>query len=541
MEIYKITLKPQINNIAFGGIKRKPQEEINAANLTSNPLNSALPMGDKSLVVKPMLPSEYLNDADIARYKEVQKEWAQNFSKRHGIPFKNIMARLPEIVLGDANEMVQKGHLADFEYRKNIIEIIPIRELACLHGGDEGRIIHESGHGYLCNLGRASAKKIPLEQVSDKVTRIVVTRILQGENAPIIKGWKQKNISDEENRVPHMMRSPLLSKKERSAFINTLSFLRREFLNDDASLNDAGKIFVKITLLPKLNEYTKSFNKSPETLDDKACEKIFDYIQSFFTRKNLLFSCLTSPKNVDLKENLKTPLTEKENELARDYTNGLLQTLEGNFVVNRDNGFLKQSKELYFMSYDEVFARKEQSYYRLRKINKKIRDIKATGMQPAENVLKEQKTVKSNIKLLNLMEEFRGLQQQIVSAPKDQQKLNEIINVSKEASNISEELKTEKEALKRNSEFAKKIKLYFKKLSQYNELNMPDRLLVDTVENNELKIKYYGVLSKIRKIAVDCDLTSIPRLFFASELDSIRATRKSGDIMAKWVKILKKV
>src|SRR5574344_738046 len=382
----------KISNISFKGIEQKqvPENNVNVSNPIGKELGvQALPVGDKSLAINPSLPSDFLGEADFARYKKVQKEWAESMSKRLGVPVENILARLPEIKPGDVKTMLECFNSGEFSYANNTVNINPIREIANLAGGEDATIVHESTHGYFYNIRRAYARQLPPEQLYQELANIVATKMLQGEHGPILKCFQSSTVNGQVVWTPELMNAPLLSAKERTALLNTLNSLQVEHIDPNtAKLNDAGKAFVKENLWPHLTDYSKHIITEPEKKDEKICKKMVDYIDSFFTRRNLLINNLVSPECIDLEKNIQTPLTETERNMARNSLDGLLSTQEGNFAKMQDSlGILDNSSKSYFTSSEEIIARKEENIYRLGKVNQKIKDIEAKGVKPAENLL----------------------------------------------------------------------------------------------------------------------------------------------------------
>lgn len=130
-----------------------------------------------------------------------------------------------------------------------------------------------------------------------------------------------------------MMEVPPLSAKERELIFQVVKdqYLEPASGPNSAKLNDAGKEFVRKTLLPQLDEYSKSFNGISKA-EDKACNNIIDYINSLFARKDLLISNLTASEYADLEKNLKIPLSNSEKIMTENSIEGFLSTQEGNVL-----------------------------------------------------------------------------------------------------------------------------------------------------------------------------------------------------------------
>lgn|GEM_PF-6488643 len=563
------------NNIYFKGIEQIPNN--NQITSPANPIRielgeKALPVCDKSLAIKPIIPSELINESDITRYKAVQKNWAESLSQKAGIPVKNIMSRLPEVKPGDAKAMTMMSRLGQFEAIRNIIEINPIREMANLFGGDESKIIHELTHGFFHNVRRAYAKQIPLEQLWGEAANIVGTRMLQGEHGLIIKEFKTNIVDGQTILTPELMIVPSLSAKERTATLNTLNSLQLAHIDPNtAKLNDAGIGFIRETLLPHLTDYSQQVLAKSEEKNNKICEKMVNYIDSFFTRRNLLIGILTSPANADLEENLQTPLTEIEQNMARNSFNGLLSTQEGNYIIQQDSlGISANSAKSYFMSYEELVAREEESIYRLEKVNKKITGIESKGLKPSEKLIQERNIAETNLKLLNLTRELDNLEKQIIGSEKNPEKLIEISKVKQDMIAISEDMakfngiyeyinlnelkfdvKTEEDFIKIveekvPSELRKDCAEFFDKsrkigllISKLNELDSPEKLLADTPENSTLKSQFDNLMTKIREISPECDVLGIPKQFFRREAEFLKTNEKVIQCVQKWAKRIK--
>ena len=550
-------LVQKVNNIYFKGTER-PKPNINTPPLASNPLKTklinALPVGDKSLAIKLLPPSEFINKADLARYKNIQKKWAESMSKRLGVPVENILARLPEIKAGDAKIMINMSLLALFDSETNKIEISPIRELANLRAKDEAKITHESLHGYLHNLRRAYAKSLSTEQLVQKVINSIETKISEGEIGTIIKNFPL----EDSNEPLKLMDAPILSKKERNAFINILNSLEDGLHLDPhtVKLNKRGNAFVREKLLPELTDYSR--NLRPEFV----LKKMTDYINANTTRIGLLVEDLLSPNFVDLEKNLQIPLTPIEENIAKNSLNTLLSLNEGNIIVQNDNGTNKG----YFMSHEEILAREEENRYRLEKVNQKTAGIKAKGLKPAESLREEQRTVKNNLKLLELTQKLDVIEKRIINAPKDTVKIIEINRIEQNISTMLKKnpqireiykhlpskdvllaaksegdlIKILQEAMPAElKEYCAKFVLVRNQTVTLNQkLNTPAYLLADIPKNIKLRAEFDALMNQIKEIVAECDVSSIPKQFFKNEADVLKVNKEAIEVVQKWAKIL---
>ncbi|MEI8128857.1 MAG: hypothetical protein WCG95_04485 [bacterium] len=562
----------KISSISFKGIEQNqtPKNNVNISNPIEKELGvQALPVGDKSLAINPSLPSDLLGEADLVRYKNIQSEWAQSMSKRLGVPVENILARLPEAKTGDVKTMLATSHLGQFKSSKNTIEINPIRELVNLAGGDDAKIVHESTHGFYHNLRRAYARQLPPEQLYQELANIVVTRMRQGEHGQIINSFQSSNVNGQTVWTPKLMTAPSLSAQERTVLLNTLNFLQVEHLDlNTAKLNDAGKTFVKENLLPYLTDYSKHVIAEPEKKDEKICKKMVDYLDSFFTRRNLLIAHLTSPEWIDVEKNIQTPLTQTEQNMARNSLDGLLSTQEGNYITQQDSlGISDNSLKSYFTSYEEIIARKEENIHRLGKVNQKIKDIKAKGVTPSANLLLEKQTAETNLKLLSLTRELDAVEKQIIGSEINPEKILEIgrikqemkslVDANKKIKDISKyidfnevkrNVKTEEDfvrmvegkvptELKKDcASFVETLKKLELLNQQINQLDSPEKLLADTAENITLRSQFDNLMAKIRELSIKCDLIGMPRQFFNSDADCMKVNEQAIQCLQKWAK-----
>lgn len=558
----------KINPISFQGVKKSPPNKVETKKPNSSPTTSQiefLPANNSGKAINPILPSDYINESDLKRYKKVQKEWARMFAEKTNIPYENIMARLPEIKPAKAEEI--RTTLGWFRPKENVIEINPIKEMANLYGGDEGRIVHESTHALLHNLRRAYAKQTPRADLSRDAYIVVITKMVDGENKLIYRGEELKEVDGKLITVSKMMIPPQLSFTERQSLVNTIPHIKLEHIDTKTlTLNENGINLIKTRLLPQLDEYRSRITGTPEEVAEMGLEGIVKYINSFYNRKHLIFQDLTSDKKKDLQTNLETPLTEAEKNLAKKSFDEILSTKEGNMAVIEDKkGILDSSGKSYFMSYEEELARRYHNEYRLHKINKKLETIQAKGLNPNKKLLQEKQTIQNNLKILDLTRQLQTLERKIIHAPKDLNKLKEISLITKNIRKLSKNpeianLKTyikdlkldfknktaeEAKTLIRNNLSPEKVKLYDLKLkiirlmTKYNKLNQPEKILADTPENNILKENFYTILNEIRKISTNSDLSALPKIFFKSKKEYIKHTEKTKEIISKWMRRLK--
>lgn len=564
-----------ISNISFKGIIQESPNKIGTV-AQEQPLQelgeAPLPSCDKSLAINPSLPSERLGEADLARFKRVQTEWAGMIAKNLEIPVENVLARLPEVRLVDAKKMLTGSVLAAFRPDQNIIEIADVRELANAYGKDEVVIIHESTHGFFHNVRRAWAKSLAPEQLYQATTGIVFAKMLQGEHDPVLQSFEVNNVDGNITYTPVIMNPPLLSKEERVALTNTINSLQAEHIDQKAAkLNEAGKKFIQETLLPQLKDYPKHTIAEPDKVDDVILEKMTDYINALFTRKNLLLGHLIAPDVPDLEKNLQTPLTEVEQIMAKGSLIGLLSTHEGNIAHTKDSmGFFHGALKAYFMSHEELTAREEENAYRLEIVRPKIRDIEARNLTPEATLLQEQRVAENNIKLIHLVRELDAVEKQIVGADKSAEKMTELNRLKQELGICGEEhhklnssifpyidpnkikflVKTEEEYIRFIEEsvppelkptcttffdMSKKLAILLEKL---NELSPPEKLLAETPENTALKAQFDTLMQRIRTLVPECDLSSIPKQFYSSTEDFLKVNGKVIACCEKWAKIL---
>jgi len=528
----------KVQNISFKGISAEMPQKPNPQKVVSNSVGNETNLSPavNTVAIQPTVSTKELNESDVIRYKKVQAEWAKMYATETGIPYENIINRLPDIRMAK----LEKATFAHFLPDENIIEINSNRQQANLCGGDESHIVHESIHGLFHNLRRAYVKDFSKDDLATLFSNIVLEKMLKGENKPIFKGREeQKGINEKTTYKNKTMLPPQLSLQERKILVDAIS-KKGECLAamDMWKLSDEGVNSTKDTLMPYLIDYKKTIGVPPAKTEEECLKRITDYINAFAARKSLLYGELTSNQLKDLEKNLQTPLTEKEKDLAKNSLSGNLETKEGILAMDNDSYNLYDiSFESYFVSYEEKLARKYASKYRLEKINQKIDSINSQGITPGQNVLTEKKTVENNLKVLELIDQFEALEQEIVSAPKNPAKLLELNSLIYEIKSFynnpeTEELKDLVKALSKNNKGRIVIRpIYFiinnlpqekadllddlvENIHKYNRLSSPERLLANTPENNNLKQNYYKKLEEIRELSMGCDLTALSKTFF---------------------------
>lgn len=561
----------KISNISFKGIEQK---HLDTTPSVSNPIETqelgekALPMGDKSLAVSPTLPSEYLNEADLARYKKVQQAFAEILAKKFKVPVENILVRLPEIVCGNSQEMLRLQQYGGHNPITNLIEIIPIKEmLSVMGGGDEVAIAHESLHGYFHNLRRAYARQIPQEQLGQETTNLVLNQMREGEHGFIFREFAQ-NANGEFS--PKIMQVPLLSASEREVLTDAINTITADHIDinlqtANVKLNDAGEKHIAETLSPKLGEFYDTVVAKPGQKDAKFKEQIIDYINSFFTRRNLLLSNMLNPQVPDVEESLQTPLTEVEVNLAKNTMGGILSTQEGNYIHNITG---VNAEKTYFSAYEELLAKGAESLYRGDRIDQKIETIESQGLKPSESLLAEKTVVQNNYKLNNLAWNLSNLERRIISAPKDSEKIKALNALKLERDNYSEmygnheitkyleskgvdfistsaskmqdmveNLPLElKEKLPELNEVSKKM---FQLQQKINQMDTPINFLADTCRNKRLKLCHNLLMQKIQGLASKCDIPLIPQSFYKSIEECVKSREKQTQLFEKWVRRLR--
>lgn len=528
----------KISSISFRGIKQS-QKSKNNANIAS-PIEKergteALPVCGKSLAVKPLPSKKFLDETDLVRYKKVQEEWAKSFSQRYNVPFENVIARLPEIKILTVDK--DKRHLKDniesfvlggFSFNDDTIEINPVRKITNLYGGDEGRIVHETVHGYFHHLRRDYIEHFTETERNKIVSAIINEKMLDGEMGYTLR------INENNPEATKVIEIPILSTKERKALVNFITTLNgKEYLDQKLwRLNEKGKKLLKEKLLPKLTDYSKTFSPTTEVGDDRLCEKIEEYIDATFCRRGLIVGEFKIGKP---RENLL--LTKIEQEMASESIEQLPELFEGSYLAS--NSKLPGYIEAYFMSTEELLARKESSIFRLERVNQKIKDMEAKGIKPSKILLKEQKIQQSNIRLIELVEAISVIEKQMIASEKQTEiikKINTKRNRGakklkvKNADELSEFLKTKKGWTKIVAN--KKVEILWGTVR-------PERLLTDTNRNGDLKEIFEDLIKQIKAISVKSDLTAIPKRFTKLNLKRIMRKIKDRVIFAYWRKRLK--
>lgn len=525
----------KISSISFKGIDKKQPVSIDTSSVDSNYRElgeGALPVGNRSLTVNPAPPSDFLDETDLEKYRNVQREWAGSVAKKFGIPLDNVLVRLPEIRLGDARQMINMNThtFAEFSQFENVVNVIPVREIANLHGGADVKVVHESLHGFLHNLRRAWAKRFTIAQLYEGVTNMVANKMLKGEHGLIIKGFPNGFIDDPNIEFKReVMYAPTLSKEERKELVRTIYSLQPEHLDTKKlKLTEAGRDFVRTTLLPKLTVYSQCVADPSE---DKRLKGLTDYMEAIFPRRDLLFCGLGSPYRRDLERSIQTPLTKVEEELVSMTLDSLLACEEETYISQFDSSGLHMlydtSVKAYFMSYEEIVARCEENLYRRAKVQEKIAGAIGKGLIPGANLLEEQRVVANNLTLLNQARLLGIAEEQMIAADKDPQKMREINSV--------------RDKITQYMEGSKKMRLseMWGLIDEMNNLDSPEKLLAETPENAKLTRDYYTILKTIRALATECDLMSIPEQFFSSKEDFIRAGKKNEECIAGCFRRLK--
>lgn len=568
----------KINQISFKGSEQKsflkPNVQATSDPIQANKTVSTLPKNGSHLVVNPLPRSEFLTEEDLLKYKVFQKQWAESFAKKIGIPVENVMSRLPEISLSNAKEDLELHRIASFNQYENSISLTPIREVLNLNGGDKVKIVHESVHGFYHNLRRAYVKSLPAGEFKVEPARLVLDKIYRGESGNIVKRFQRIDIDGQVAFKPEIMNVPALSQKERAATVKTINSLGdNHFVAIDeftVKLSKAGEKFVKENLVPQITDYPKGILGNQEQKKDKVLKRMVDYINSSITRARLLSNNLASVFESDLKDNFQVPLTDIETNIAKNSIEGLLSTIEGNILVQDDpQGVLDVSLKKYFMSYEERIAREEENLLRLDIINKKIKDIESKGFTPAKRFFKEKQIILNNLKLLELADKLNEVENQIVSAPKDSDKRLQINKLKDKAISLvnkpeyknindyfesspmqpiqaetyDEMEKTLEEQLPDNlriyaGDYVKIDKQIAEILQKINDMDTPDKLLAEIPPNTVLKTKFDSLLKSIRNIVAECDLIGVPKQFYNSDVEFFKQNRYFSEVMLKWIKKL---
>lgn len=559
----------KVSSISFKGIEQKQDSKSNAnvsSQIEKNLGAEALPICDKSSAISLSLPSEFLNETDIARYKKVQKEFARMFAEETRVPYENIISRLPDVQIAQYDQLASKTTLGQFSHSKNAIEMNPIRELANLNGGDEARIVHESIHGLLHNLRRAYVKNLTGKEIDNEVFKIILTRIFVGENKLVYKKAEKSEITGKS--TIRMMAPLLLSPSERKSLVKTIQNIDSSCLDiNTMQLNEKGIAFVKKELIPQLQEYKKLISGTSEQVEERCLGKVTDYINSFYFRLIITSNNLRSEGYKDINGNIEKPLTKEEETIAKKSIEGSLETREGTAsMLNDSYGLLDISSKSYFVSYEEKIARTFQSKYRLAQINKKISNIILKGLAPGENLLQEQQTVENNLKLLELVDQLQSIEAEIINAPKNIKKMLHISSFIYESKEILENPKNKElqqhikelkldyhgknkkqklELIKSNlpKEEAELFDTCLKiltKTKRYGSLTSPEKMLADIPENKLLKEKYNNILTQIRELSIHCDLSGLPKIFFTTKKDFITHHKETSKIIKRCLQKLSK-
>lgn len=550
----------KIISISFQGVKRKSPNKIENQAPISNPITKSennLPVNPANAVMNPTLPSDFLNEKDIERAKLIQKDWAAEMAKKLDVPAEKVIARLSDIELGKADEMLSLGHIGGFDSSKNIILLNPIKEMLNLNGSIERTIAHESTHNLLHALRMAYVEQTTEDQLKSDCKNVVWEKMLNGEHGTLLKGGKLIDLNGQTTFIPEFIKSPPFSQKERQAVINTIKALKEDkhFVPNTEILNESGQEFVKTILLPELDEYSKLFAESPKTAD-KVAKTIIDYVHSSIFREKFLFAVLQALAKQEPPSKRQIPLNEKELTMAKNAIGDFLSTQEGVRIYQSDSaGIFDDSLKSYFMSYEELFARREETEYKLQQINQKIKNFETKGLSPAKKILQEKETLIVNQRLLDLVDQFALIEQQIISAPKDPQKITELLknrfhnnpefvakllNNNAKVKKITMISKTEAETKEHMAaeglEFDEKLSA---KIKHYNAISRPENLLADTEENLSLKTQFDKILDQIRELAPKSDLTAIPKLFYKSESEFYKSNEKVRNVIKKCAEILK--
>lgn len=567
-----------ISLITFKGIDKpaaKTVDELRSAPTSRELGTDVLPIGDKSKAIKPSLPNDFINAADLKRYRKIQRKWAESLAQRLGIPIDNVLARLPGIQAGDVQQMIKTGLLGQFNTYKNTIEIIPVTELVNLYGGEDAKIVHESTHAYLHNLRLAWASKFTKNQLFQMAYNIIATKILEGESGLIPKGFISQASDGQQGSNIDFMRPPILTKEERGAVVNTINSFKEEYLDESSGkINDNGKKFIRETLLPQLTEYSKQFADVSLDNQDEMLEKMVNYIGAFFIRRNSLVASLLSSNSAGNKRNIQTALTEKEQYLAINSLVGLNSTQQGNaLALSESDHILEDSQQPYFTAYEERLARHEENLYRQQNVKRKIAQLTHQGVTPSNALYEEQRIVENNLRLLDLTRKLLDIEKQIISAEKNPQKVAERNRLIEEINEIGgsectrkfniivEYIQQHKElndSIQSDEDLCRVIETYIpdelkmdplegikmrnrqrELLQAFNILNSPVNLVADTPENLALKAEFDSVLQRIKEIASKCDLSSIPNNFFKTEADFLEANNIFIAHVEKWMKRLK--
>lgn len=512
--------------------------------------------------------TDYINDADIARYNKVQRNFAEKMAQKLGTSVDNVMALMPKIQTGDAKSMIGSGFMGKFESNINCIEINPVREIANLFGGDEAKVMHECFHALNFNLVKAYVARLSNEERGQEISNIILNKMAQGEQMPIFKSESVENINGQLVGKLEFMKPPPLSPNERQALINTINSLTNEHLelvDNKVKLTGEDQKFVRETLFPQLTQSLEIHKHTPEKME----ENIMDYIHSYFYRMSVLNSCILRASNPDEIAKLKTiPMTQEMENEGKLALSNLLSTWEGNSAKEQFPAeIIDKAAKAYFMSQEERDARLIENNYRLSKINQKIETIRTQGLSPAKEVIEEQKIIQNNLTYLGHIDELDSIEKQIMASENDPKKIIELNEIKARARKLAEEgtleklpeeiqrqfgkCKTQEEILSLLETLTAEHKKIFIEANnkvlealrltpQINELDKPVNFLTDTPEHQLLKSQFEEIMEKIKKLGPKTDLKGMPISFFASVEEYNRIEEKGMAVFVKWASKLAK-
>lgn len=518
-----------------------------SAGLVSNP----------ALQAQPVLPSDYLSEADLQRYQQVQHEWAKGMAKALETTPETVLARVAPVQLADAPSILKDRLVGSFNPQANVILFNPIREVACANGGDEAKIVHESTHSFLHSLRLAYVRQVGDQQLLQDCSQTVASNMLNGELGLILSDLKEIEINGQKAAFPEFMQAPPLSAAERQAVIDTINALKMEHLEVNKAsinLNAAGKELVRTTLIPRLGSFANLF-EGYGVSQEQLTERMSKYISSFYNRRSYMYNNLSSNNFANLSpevlKSLDIPLNEKEMNLARYAVSGFLGTQEGNMLRSLSIGTAEAGKK-YYNSYEELFARFEETEFRMQKVKQEIEKFRLQGYEPPASLIAQYKTVSHNTSCLNLALKLARVENEMIIAPKDPNALRALLThpVYRDINmtpNIVERIDKIKTAQVNNGSseegFAQDMGMQLtevkngKKLAnEYDELISPVNLLADTPENQDLKTRYNKILSRLRKIVFGTDFTDLPASFYPNREAAIQREQKVLDLMVKWAK-----
>ncbi len=476
--------------------------------------------------------------------------------------------------------MLQAGHTAYFDSGSNAVTLSPIKELVKTYGGKERITTHETLHSYLHNLRRAFAHQDP-NFMFGQTNNAVFGKVLTGENGYILSGLKDVEINGQKAFVYDHITVPQFSKKERESIFNFICKTSQEDISPDkfgyTKLSKKGQKSLFESVVPQMEDYKKYLelrSEKPKKINAKIYSKVKNYINAMLFRRDFLWGSIANPSLPDIKQNIATPLTDIEKNIAVNSLNGLLSTHEGNIIQQQLKGLSGMANKTYLLSYEEKMAREEENISALREINKKL-DI--SNLPESEKLTLNNKKIRlqKDAKLLNLLGEYTNLEQEIISAPKDPKKLARTYKVAKKALpeeveiffkalkkysvNTAEflECKTQEDVLRISSDAKKKLPSKLHKLfddfasGKFNEIILkggnnaektlsPTASLLSTPENINLIKKYRSLLKNLRELAKDSEIHGLPRFLFKSDKDYAVYMNKYIQVITKWAnKILK--